>query len=60
MQYNFQSSSSFPSFSVQKIDNQTTGYLSYGGMMCGDMEKVMWLWDELAGNVNGGMSGILI
>jgi hypothetical protein len=33
------------------------GYLSYGGMMAGDMEKLYGRWDDLTSQINDGLSG---
>jgi hypothetical protein len=50
--------SSFPSFLVQEIKNETIGFLSFGGMMCGDMEKLFGVWSQSNGQINDGMEGM--
>ena len=54
--------SSFPSFKVQTIydaNNQylDIGYLSFGGMMAGDMEKQFGKWNSLTMHINDGIAG---
>lgn len=50
-------SSSFPSFAVQTIPGETLGYFSFGGMMCGDMEKIGGRWNSMTSWLNDGMQG---
>lgn len=51
-----QVSTSFPSFKIKKIENETIGYLSFGGMMAGDMEKTFGDWTEWFPSLNSGPS----
>lgn len=50
-------SSSFPSFVVDDIGNETIGYLSYGGLMCGDPTKKFGSWNKDTSEINDGMEG---
>lgn len=49
--------SAFPSFNIQTIDNENIGYLSFGGMMAGDMEKVYGQWNSRTSFINDGIAG---
>lgn len=49
--------SAFPSFKVQSIHPQDVGFLSFGGMMAGDMEKIYGKWNYLTLNINDGIGG---
>ena len=49
--------SSFPSFLLSEVENETIGYLSYGGMMAGDMEKLIGRWNQFTETINDGMQG---
>jgi len=48
--------SSFPSFKIQAVANEKVGYLSFGGMMAGDMEKVLGDLNERYPMLNSGAS----
>lgn len=49
--------SAFPSFNVKTADELDIGYLSFGGMMAGDMEKVYGKWNSLTSHINDGIAG---
>lgn len=49
--------SAFPSFNIKTYDEIDLGFLSYGGMMAGDMEKLYGKWNDLTSNINDGLAG---
>lgn len=42
---------------MDDIVNETVGYLSYGGFMCGDPGKKFGSWNKYTNNLNDGMEG---
>ena len=50
-------SSGFPTFKLEKSESHTLGYLSYGGMMAGNMQKLFGSFNDNFLIMNDGISG---